>query len=166
MLLLRESFAKESIKYLTVQLPHFNIRLKIHRKDVTLHGSTAKNNQPGERNNPTTNRTDIQHRPPRLIQSSADYKTTSTSHSTTKPVGEKERNISTMSTTTPLTGKVNKPGRDKGFIIQTPQSTSGNTTNPTRAQSSGVSKGQETQPRGSNPRGAPYDPSATSKTRG
>ena len=40
-LLLRKFFAKESTKYLTVQLPHFNMRLKIHREDVPLHGSTA-----------------------------------------------------------------------------------------------------------------------------
>ena len=47
-LLLREFFAKKSTKYLTVQLPHFNTRLKIHREDVPLHGITAKNNPQGD----------------------------------------------------------------------------------------------------------------------
>ena len=38
-LLLREFFANGSTNYLTIQLPHFDIRLKNHKEEVPPHGA-------------------------------------------------------------------------------------------------------------------------------
>ena len=164
-LLLREFFANGSTKYLTIQLPHFDIRLKIHREEVPPHGAVYQppasdrinpvisckgQNVPRVRVNPE----DEIFIPPKLIpvprparyhdrvsspQERLDYTPTPSASASNKP--EKGSPAQAAVTPIPVT---TQPTKSSGQV-------SGSTTTGPR---------QDSQSKGSTPKGAPYNPTA------
>ena len=164
-LLLREFFANGSTKYLTVQLPHFNIRLKIHREDITMHGSALKQPPtPSDRINPiTTHRDSEPTRSGQGEQPTPPENTSTRVKPTVRSVGSKD-SLGTRQFTdvTPLDKRM-RAGQDKGAVTSnTPKTVPTSTTTPSGKSQVG-STTRDTTSRDRIPKGAPYDPNANPK---
>ena len=168
-LLLREFFANGSTKYLTVQLPHFCIRLKINREDITHHGSTTKH-PPSEtdRINPVNVARD-----PEPMPSDQGYRRTPPDNtksrvtSTTRSVGNKDRLPLKNTTDCTPTSKGTTASSDRGSMQfpSTPKTAPSSSmkdtgiANSNRSQIQGHSTTRDTNPRDRIPKGPPYKPS-------